>query len=196
MQFAKEMLWSDQANCYMNPMKSETNNSSAFEQFSVPNDGPASIITQLSVPNDVLASTMSSFLSQLTVVPNLSFLHFHAPTNATSTTTELSIQYDSHQFSLYDIPITHVSKTTATTTATLTQVPATRSATMNAPKYQLGKCNATQAQRKTRNPNILHPVNMLDNNATSRSLFLRQDKDNSEIMAPSRRPRNYGGNSC
>ena len=44
--------------------------------------------------------------------------------------------------------IAHVSATTATTNATMTQVPATRSATMNAPKYQLDKCKATQAQNK------------------------------------------------
>jgi hypothetical protein len=54
MQRAKEMLWSNQANFYTNSLKSETNDRSAFKRFSVP------------IPNDIPASTMSSFLSQLT----------------------------------------------------------------------------------------------------------------------------------
>ncbi len=74
---------------------------------------------------------MSSFLSQLTVVPTSSFSHFHVPTNATSSATGLT--------SLNDVTIAHVSPTTATTTATKTQFPATRTATMNMPKYQLDK---------------------------------------------------------
>jgi hypothetical protein len=71
MKRAKEMLSSDQANFSTNPRKSETNDRSAFKRFSVPisNDGPA--------------STLSSFLSQLTVVPTSSFSHFHVPTIAT-----------------------------------------------------------------------------------------------------------------
>jgi hypothetical protein len=73
MQRAKEMLSIDQANFHMNPRKSETNDSSTFERLSVP------------IPNDIPASTMSSFLSQLTVVPTSSSSHFHVPTNATST---------------------------------------------------------------------------------------------------------------
>jgi hypothetical protein len=96
---------------------------------SVPNDGPDFI--QLSVPNDIPAITTSSFM-QLNV-----------PTNATSTTTGLRTHIDSHQISLNDVPIAHVSATTATTTATMTQVPTTRSATTNVPKYQLNKCKAT-----------------------------------------------------
>ncbi len=123
MQRVKEMLSSNQANFYTNHRKLETNDSSAFERLSVPisNDGPA--------------STISSFLSQLMVVPTSSFSHFHIPTNATSTATGLT--------SLNDVTIAHVSTTTATTTATKTQVPATRTATTNAPKYQLDKCKAT-----------------------------------------------------
>jgi hypothetical protein len=127
MQHAKEMSSSDQANFSMNPRKSETNDSSAFEQFSVP------------ISNDVPSSTTSSFLSQLTLVPTSSFLHFHVPTNATSTATGLT--------SLNDVTIAHVSATSATTTATMTQVPAT--ATTNAPKYQIDKCKATRTQHKT-----------------------------------------------
>jgi hypothetical protein len=68
--------------------------------------------------------------------------------------------------------ITHVSAMTATTTAKMTQVPTTRCATMNAPKYQLGKCKATQAQHKMMSPSILHPTNTTANNATPRNLFL------------------------
>jgi hypothetical protein len=50
-----------QANFSTNPQKSETNDRSAFERFSVPipNDGPA--FMQLSVPNDIPAITTSSF---------------------------------------------------------------------------------------------------------------------------------------
>ncbi len=120
-QCAKEMLSSDRATFYTNPRKSETNISSAFERFYVP------------ISNDVPASTMSSFLSQLTAVATSSFLHFHVPKNATSTATRLT--------SLNDVTIAHVSATTATTTATMTQVLTT--ATTNAPKYQINKCKAT-----------------------------------------------------
>ena len=158
---AKEMLSSDQANFSTNPRKSETNDRSAFKRFSVPisNDGPA--------------STLSSFLSQLTVVPTSSFSHFHVATNTATGPTSLN-----------DVTIAHVSTTTATTTATMTQVPipATRSATTNAPKYQLEKCKSIRAQLKTMSPSILHPANMTANHATSRSPFLLQDEDNSESM--------------
>jgi hypothetical protein len=100
MQHAKEMLSSNWANFYTNPRKSETNDSFAFKQLSVP------------IQNDIPASTTSSFLSQLTAVPTSSFSHFHVPTNATSTTAGLT--------SLNDVTIAHVSATTATTTATNT----------------------------------------------------------------------------
>jgi hypothetical protein len=146
MQHAKVMLSSDRANFYTNPRKSETNDSSAFKRLSVP------------IPNDVPASTTSSFLSQSTVVPTSSFLHFHVPTNAASTTTGLT--------SLNDVTIAHVYATTATTTATTTQVPATRTATMNAPIYQLEKCKATRTRHKTRSPSILHPAQKAADNAT------------------------------
>ena len=113
MQRVKVMLSSDQAHFYTNPQKSESNDSSAFKQFSVP------------IPNDGPASTISSFLSQLTVVPTSILLHFHVPANATNTATGLT--------SLNDVTIAHVSAMTATTTATTTQVPAARTATTNAP---------------------------------------------------------------
>jgi hypothetical protein len=61
MQRATEMLSSNQANFYTNPLKSETNDRSNFERFSVlvPND--ISAFMQLSVPNDIPAITTSSF---------------------------------------------------------------------------------------------------------------------------------------
>jgi hypothetical protein len=162
MQCAKEMLSIDRANIYMNPQKSEKNDSSAFKRFSVP------------IPNDVPASTMSSFLSQLTTVPTSSFSHFHVPTNATSTATRIT--------SLNDVTIAQVSATTATTTATMTQVPAT--ATTNAPKYQIDKCEATRTQHKTRSPSILHPAKKAANNETL-NLLLPFNQDNSAIMISS-----------
>ncbi len=170
-QCVKEMLSSDRATIYTNPRKSETNISSAFEQFYVP------------ISNDVPASTMSSFLSQLIAVPTSSFLHFHVPTNATSTATGLT--------SLNDITITHVSATTATTTATMTQVPAT--ATMNAPKYQIDKCKATQTQHKTRSPSILHPAKKAATKATL-NLLLPFNQDNSAIRISSLLPPFNQGN--
>ena len=152
MQHAKEMLSSIHTNFHTNPLKSETNDSSTFEWLSVP------------TPNDIPASTMSSFLSQLMVVPTSSSLHFHFPTNTTSNATELT--------SLNDITITHVSATTATTTATKTQVTATRTATTNMPKYQIDKCKATWTQHKTRRPSILHLAKKAANYATQRNLLL------------------------
>jgi hypothetical protein len=155
MQRAKEMLSSDRANFYTNPRKSETNDSSAFKQFSVP------------IPNDLPASTMSSFLSQLTAVPTSSFSHFHVPMNATSTATGIT--------SFNDATIAQVSATTATTTATMTQVPAT--ATTNAPKI-------SDRQVQTRSPSILHPAKKAANNATL-NLLLPFNQDNSAIMKSS-----------
>ncbi len=76
-QRVKEMLHSDQGNFFMNPLKSETNNSSALERLSLP------------IPHDDPASFMSIVLSQLTVVPTLSFSHFHTPANA------VAMQYSS-----------------------------------------------------------------------------------------------------
>ena len=57
MQRAKEMLLSDRANFYTNPQKSETNDSSAFKQFSVPISNDVSAFMQLFVPNDIPAIT-------------------------------------------------------------------------------------------------------------------------------------------
>ncbi len=54
MQCAKKTLWSNQTNFYTNPLTSQTSNSFAFKQSSVPipNDIPASFIKQHSIPND------------------------------------------------------------------------------------------------------------------------------------------------
>jgi hypothetical protein len=111
------MLWSDQANFYTNPLKSETNDvpASTIKQLLVPNDGLASTIEQLSVPNDGPAST----IKQLSV-PNDSPAHFK----------QLSVPKTAPQA---------FSATTATTTTiktpvpmTTTLVPMTTTATMKA----------------------------------------------------------------
>jgi hypothetical protein len=73
---------------------------------------------------------------------------------------------------LNDVTIAHVSATTATKTATMTQVPATRTATTNAPKYQINKCKATQIHHKKRSPSILHPTKKAANYATQRIFLL------------------------
>jgi hypothetical protein len=57
--------------------------------------------------------------------------------NATNTATGLRIHHDSHQTSLNDVTIAHVSTTTATMTATMTNVFATRNVTTKALQYQL-----------------------------------------------------------
>jgi hypothetical protein len=116
MQCAKEMLLSSQANFYTNPLTSETRDSSAFEQFSVPNDGPASIIEQLSVPNDGPAST----IEQLSV-PNDGPAHFR----------QLSVPTTAPEA---------FSATTATTTAIKTPVPMTMTATTKGILLKLDNC--------------------------------------------------------
>ena len=88
MKRAKELLSSDQANFYTNPQKSESNDSSAFKRFSVP------------IPNDGPASTISSFLSELRVVPTSSSLHFHVlndiPAITTSSFKQLNVPTIAH----------------------------------------------------------------------------------------------------
>jgi hypothetical protein len=109
MQLAKEMLSSDQANLYTNPQKSETNDRSAFERFSVPIPNDVSAFMQLSVPNDIPAITTSSF-KQLNV-----------PTIATL----IDPQTCDNPLSFYFNTIN------ATSTAKLTFVSATTTAQMN-----------------------------------------------------------------
>jgi hypothetical protein len=68
-QRAKEMLHSDQGNFYTNPLKSETNNSSAFEQLfaPIPHDGPAHF-KQLSVPTTTAFTGLQSILNDVTEI--------------------------------------------------------------------------------------------------------------------------------
>ena len=65
MQHAKEMISSNQANFYTNPLKSETNDRSNVDQFSA--SVRLCLHAQLSVPNDIPAITTSSF-KQLNVL--------------------------------------------------------------------------------------------------------------------------------
>jgi len=153
MKRAKEMLSSDQANFSTNPRKSETNDRSTFERFSVP------------IPNDGPASTISSFLSELTVVPTSSSLHFHVPNDIPAITTSSFKQVivptiatlidlrtcDNSLFFYFDT-------ITATSTAKSTYVSATTTAQMNS--------------------SVLNPAT----HATS--LFLLRDEDKSETMTP------------
>ena len=95
MQCAKEMLWSDQANFYTNPLTSQTSNGFAFKQSSVPisNDIPASIIKQHYVPNDSPAhfKQLSVPTKSLTTTPRNLFL-LHSKDNSKIMT--FSLQFD------------------------------------------------------------------------------------------------------
>jgi hypothetical protein len=93
-QHATEVLRSNQAHFYTNPLKSETHDVPAhFKQLPVPNDNSALTILQICIP---------------------------------LTTTSTGIQaYDDHHSSLNDITAPQAfSIMTATTTVTMTQVPA------------------------------------------------------------------------
>jgi hypothetical protein len=116
-QRAKEMLHSDQGNFYMNPLKSETNGSSAFEQLSVPipHDGPAHF-KQLPVLNNGPAIISSSFLqlpndspAKQHPVPNddsaLTILQFCIPMTIIST--GLQASYNRHSI-LNDVTETSI----------------------------------------------------------------------------------------
>ena len=154
MQRAKELLSSDQANFYTNPQKSESNDSSVFKRFSVP------------IPNDGPASTISSFLSELTVVPTSSSLHFHVPNDIPAITTSSFKQLNVPMIAtLIDLRTCdnslffYFDTITATSTAKSTYVSATTTAQMNS--------------------SVLNPAT----HATS--LFLLRDEDKSETMIPS-----------
>jgi hypothetical protein len=144
MQRAKEMLWSKHSNFCTISLKSETNNRSAFERFSVP------------IPNDVTASTMSSFLSQLTVVLTSSFSHFHIPTNGLF----LSMDHVPKDFPAITtlsflqryVPTTALqalSATTATTTVIKTPVSTTMTATTKAILIKLDNCSTNATSTAT-----------------------------------------------
>jgi hypothetical protein len=80
------------------------------------------ILSSSSNKTNGLSQNKDSVPNDFPAITTSSFLQRYVPMNAT---------------------IAHVSTTTATTNATMTQVPATRSATINVPKYQLNKCKAT-----------------------------------------------------
>jgi hypothetical protein len=148
-QRAKEMLRSDHANHCTIPLKSETNDtmshtgiepllrslglSSFLEKTTglfqsmdyVPTFStgiePLSLSSSSNETNG-LSQNKDSVPNDFPAIITSSFLQHYVPMNAT---------------------IAHVSTTTATTNATMTQVPTTRSAITNAPKYQLNKCKAT-----------------------------------------------------
>ncbi len=88
------------------------------------------------------------------------------------------------------ITIDHVSTMTATTIATMTHVPATRSATAKPPQFQLDTCKATCAQHKTKSPSNLHlaggMISHID--ASQTSLLLLQIKDGPVIMTTNYEP--------
>jgi hypothetical protein len=129
---AKEMLRSNQANFYTNPLKSETNDGSTFKQFSVsvPNDG--FVFMQLTVPNDITAITTSSF-KQLNVPTIATLIDLWTCNNS------LSFYFDT---------------STATSTAKSTHVSATSTAQMNSsvlnPATRNKSLSASQ-QRQLRN---------------------------------------------
>ena len=125
MQRAKEMLSSDRANFYTNSLKSETT-TGLFQSMDYVPTFPTGVeslsLSSSSNKTNGLFQSMDHVPNDFPAITTSSFLQHYVPMNAT---------------------IAHVSATTATTNATMTQVPATRSATMNAPKYQLDKCKAT-----------------------------------------------------
>jgi hypothetical protein len=168
MQRVKEMLWSDQANFYMNPLKSETNDSSTFEQFSVsvPNDAPA--FMQLCVPNDITAITTSSF-KQLNVPMIATLIDLSTCNNS------LSFYFDT---------------ITATLTAKSTHVSATLTAQMNSSVLNPAT-HATSLfllrvkdNSEIMTPSLLLPFNQNNSaimTATHASLLLPFNQDNPAI---------------
>jgi hypothetical protein len=169
MQHANEMLSSNQANFYMNPLKSETNNRSTFDRFSVsvPKDVPA--FMQLSVPVDIPAVTTSSF-KQLNV-----------PTIAT----RIDLRTCNNSLSF------HFDTITATLTEKLTYVSATTTAQMNSsvlnPATHATSLFLLRGENNSEimTPSLLLPFNQ-DNSAfmtaTNASLLLPFNQDNPAIM--------------
>jgi hypothetical protein len=87
MQCVKEMLWSDQAHFFTNPLTSKTSYGFAFERSSVSiptNDGPEHI-NQLSVPmNDSPAQfKLLSVPNDIPAISTSSFNQLHVPMIAT-----------------------------------------------------------------------------------------------------------------
>ena len=140
MQRAKEELWSNQVSFYTNPLKSETNNSSTFKQFSVPNDDPSFI--QHSVPNDIPAITTSSFKQH----------------NVPLIATLIDLRTCDNSLSFYFNTIT------ATLTAKSTHVSATTTAQMNSSvlnpvTYATSLFLLCKDNSEIMNPNLLLPFN-------------------------------------
>jgi hypothetical protein len=148
MQRAKEMLWSSQAKFYTIPLKSETHDTTSHTGIKPPLRS-LSLSSSLNKTNG-LSQNKDSVPNDFPAITTSSFLQRYVPMNAT---------------------IAHVSAMTAATNATMTQVPATRSATMNAPKYQLDKWKATRAQNKMMSLSILHPAKRMANHAIPRYLL-------------------------
>ncbi len=198
------MLHSDQGNFYMNPLKSETKDSSAFKQQSVPipKDGPAHF-KQLPVLNNVPAFLTSSFLqlpnnspAKQRPVPNdksaLTILQICIPMTITSTglqtsynchsilndVTETSIWHQAFDNTLSRQPIMNISNKTS--------VPALNALLTSSYLHAAGGMMAhTDAT-----PTSLLLFHVKDGTvimtaSNEPSLFLLCVKDNSEIMAPS-----------
>ncbi len=125
-QRSKKVLWSNQVHFYANLLNSETH------------DGPVHF-KQLPVPNDNSALTI---------------LQICVPMTTTSTGLQA---YDDHHSSLNEVTARQAfSATTATTTATMTQVPTTTTAITKATLLKLDKC-------------LLHLIKTTANNATMKS---------------------------
>jgi hypothetical protein len=172
------MLRSDDANFCTIPLKSETNNITSHTGIEHPLrslglSGFLDKTTGLFQSMDYVPTfstgieplSLSSFSNKTN---GLSQNKDSVPNNFPAITTSSFLQ----RYVPMNTTIAHVSATTATTNSTMTQVPATRSATTNAPKYQLNKCKATQAQNKMMSLSILHPAKMTANYAIPKCLLL------------------------
>jgi hypothetical protein len=172
-QCAKEMLQRNYANFRTILLKSETHDTTSHTGIKPPlrSLGLSNFLNKTtglsqnkdSVPNDGPASTIKqlSAPSDFPAITTSSFLQRYFPMNAT---------------------IAQISATTATTNATMTQVSATRNATTNAPKHQLDKCKASQAQNKMMSLSMLHPTKKVANYATPRCLLLLLVSNGTAIM--------------
>ncbi len=145
----KDMLWSNHANFCTIPLKSETNNTTSHT-------GIEPLLRSLGLSSFVdnttgLFQSMDYVPTFSTGIKPLSLSSSSNKTNGLSKNKDpvpndfLTITTSSFlkRYVPMNATIAHVSTTTATTNATMTQVPTTRSATMNAPKYQPDKCKST-----------------------------------------------------
>jgi hypothetical protein len=190
-QRAKEMLRSDHANFCTIPLKSKTNNTTSHTGIkhslrSLGLSGFSNKTTGLFQSMDYVP-TFSTGIEPLSrssssnKTNGLSQNKDSVPNDFPAITTSSVLQ----RYVPMNATIAHVSTTTATTNATMTQVPVTRSATTNAPKYQLKKCKATQAQNKMMSPSILHPAKTTANYAIPKYLLLFFVQNNPAITISS-----------